>query len=62
VRRATVRVGSGRPRVLRGARVTAPVDLRGLPAGHVTVRVRLTLKDGRSVADTRRYRTCAGRR
>jgi hypothetical protein len=62
VRRATVRVGRGRARVLRGKRLTTPVDLRGLPAGRVTVRVRLTLKDGRTVSDTRRYRTCAARR
>jgi hypothetical protein len=62
VRRATVRVGHRRERVLRGARVTAPVDLRGLPPNRFAVRVRLTLKDGRTVTDTRRYRTCASRR
>src|SRR3954452_3680051 len=62
VGKATIRVGSGRLRVLRGKRLTAPVDLRGLPPNRFTVRVRLTLKDGRTVAETRRYRTCAPRR
>lgn len=61
VRSATVRVGR-RVRHLQGARLTAPVDLRGLPGRKYTVRVRISLRDGRSVADTRHYRTCvAGR-
>ena len=58
VRSATVRVTGRRVHVLRGRRLTAPVNLRGLPPRGVTVTVRLHLKDGRTARDTRHYRTC----
>ena len=37
----------------------ATINLRGLPAGRFTVRIRVRLADGTVVPDTRRYRTCA---
>jgi hypothetical protein len=57
--RARVYVNGRRVRVLRGRRLTAPVDLRGLPAGSYAVRVVATTTTGRTVVRTRRYRTCA---
>lgn len=57
-RSARVVVG-GRPvKVARGRRLTAPVDLRGRPGGRVTVRIRMTLRSGRTVTRVRDYRTC----
>ena len=61
LRRATVSVNGKRVRTLRGARLRAPVDLRGLPKGTVTVKVVGTTRTGRRVTETRRYRTCVKR-
>jgi hypothetical protein len=60
--RARVLVNGKRARVLRGARLRSRVDLRGLPKGRFTVRVELTLADGRRVSGTRAYRTCTPKR
>jgi hypothetical protein len=60
--RARVDVDGKRVRIVRGRRLTAPVDLRGLPAGTYIVRVVATTTTGRSVVRTRRYRTCVARR
>jgi hypothetical protein len=46
----------------RGRRVTAPVDLRGLPKGRYTVNITVITTDGRIIQGKRRYRTCAPRR
>ena len=43
-------------------REKAPVDLRGLPAGKVRVKVVATTRSGRKLVDRRRYRTCVPRR
>ncbi len=59
VREARVLVNGKRVKVVRGARLTAPVDLRGLPKGRVTVTIRITLADGRVLRGTRKYKTCA---
>ena len=59
---AAVSVNGRRVAVRRGARLTAPVDLRGLPKGRFTVRIRALTGDGRAIIGTRRYRTCAPRR
>ena len=59
---AAVAVNGKRVAVRRGARVTAPVDLRGLPKGRFTVRISALTGDGRAITGTRRYRTCAPRR
>jgi hypothetical protein len=46
----------------RGKRVTAPIDLRGLPKGTFVVKISILLSNGRTITGTRRYRTCAPRR
>jgi hypothetical protein len=56
---AAVAVNGRRVAVRRGARLTAPVDLRGLPKGRFTVRISALTADGRAIVGTRRYRTCA---
>ena len=59
---ATVSVNGKRVATRSGKRVTAPVDLRGLPKGRFTVKIAVTLTDGRKLTSTRRYRTCAPKR
>jgi hypothetical protein len=59
---ADVLVNRKRVRVVRGSRLTAPVDLRSLPQGRFTVKIVVRLADGRRIEGTRRYRTCAKKR
>jgi hypothetical protein len=57
---ATVIVAGKRAKVRRsGRRLIAVVDLRGRAPGRFTVRVRATSTTGRTLRETRRYRTCA---
>ena len=56
---ASVTVNNKRVKTLKGKRITAPVDLRGLPKGRFTVTVSAKTGDGRTVKETRKYRTCA---
>jgi hypothetical protein len=42
----------------RGRRVTAPINLRGLPKGRYTVRIVVVTTEGEVITGTRRYRTC----
>jgi hypothetical protein len=60
VRSARVTVGGRRVKVRRGARITAPVDLRGEPRGVVKVRIRMVTRAGAVLKGTREYRTCSG--
>jgi hypothetical protein len=60
--RATVHVNDLQVRVLVGARLTAPVNLRGLPKGRYTVKIVATTASGRVIRGTRKYRTCARKR
>jgi hypothetical protein len=46
----------------RGSRVTAPIDLRGLPKGRFTVRIVVVTVTGEVIAGTRKYRTCTKKR
>jgi hypothetical protein len=55
---AVVRVNGKKVATRRGRRITAPVNLRGLPKGRFAVRITVKLADGRTVSGTRRYRTC----
>ena len=55
---ARVTVNAKRVRVIRGKRLRAPVDLRGLPRGRFTVRVTGRLRNGRTITARRAYRTC----
>ena len=58
---ATVFVNGKRARVVRGKRLTAPINLKGLPKGRFTVKITAVAKDGRKVTGSRRYMTCAPR-
>ncbi len=48
-----------RVRVIRGKRLRARVNLRGLPKGRYTVRVVVVTSTGRRIVEKRRYRTCS---
>ena len=59
LRSAQVFVNARRVRVLRGReRLRAPVDLRGLPRGFARVVIVARTTKGRTLVQTRRYRTC----
>jgi hypothetical protein len=60
--RATVKVNGRQVKVVTGARLTAPVDLRGLPKGRYTVKIAATTATGRLIQGTRKYRTCVAKR
>ena len=60
--KATVRVNGKPVKVVRGKRLTAPVDLRGLPKGRFTVEITLQTKAGQTISGKRRYKTCAPKR
>ena len=59
---AAVFVNGKRVDVVKGKRLSAPVDLKGLPKGRFSVKITVTTATGRKVTDTRRYRTCAPKR
>ena len=48
--------------MLAGTRLTAPVNLRGLPTGRYAVKIVATTASGRVIQGTRHYRTCARKR
>jgi hypothetical protein len=60
--RATVFLGKKKVRVVTGRRLTAVVDLRGLPKGRFTVRVVGVTRSGKQAVSQRKYRTCAPKR
>ncbi len=60
--RAEVRVNGRRIQVIKKSRLTAPVDLRGLPKGKVNVSITAVTRSGRRLTATRTYKTCAVRR
>ena len=62
ITRVVVKVNRKTVRTVRGRRITAPVNLRGLPRGRFTVSIQITTADGRRVSGQRRYRTCAQKR
>ena len=62
LRSARVVVNGRRVAVRRGRRLTARVNLRGLPRGTVRVRIVATTRAGRRVVATRRYKTCVAPR
>ena len=59
---ARIYVSGKRVRMLRGRRLRARVDLRGLPKRHVRVVVRGRTRSGRTLVERRAYRTCVRRR
>ena len=56
---ATVRVNGKAVATRKAKRVTAPVNLKGLPKGRYTVKIRMVTVSGKVTSATRRYRTCA---
>jgi hypothetical protein len=58
LRSATVKVNGKRVKVLRGRRLRARIDLRGLKRGQATVRVTGRTARGHTIRQTRRFRTC----
>jgi predicted acyl esterase len=61
IRSATVTVNGKRAKVLRGKRLRAPVDLRGLPKGTFRVTVTARTTSGRVLRSARTYHTCVAR-
>ncbi len=57
--KATVLVNGKRVKVVRGRRLIAPVNLKGLPKGRFTVKITALTSDKRKVTGKRRYKTCA---
>ena len=48
--------------MIRGRRLRAPVNLRGLPKGTFTVRIVATRTNGRRITGRRTYHTCVPKR
>jgi Tol biopolymer transport system component len=59
VSKVTVQIKGKKPLTVRGSKLRAPIDLRGLPKGKFTVTITITLKDGSIVKEKRTYKTCA---
>jgi hypothetical protein len=57
-RLVTVHVTGHPLQVLQGRRISAPVDLRGLPRGTFVVKIRVLTTKGRTLTGTRTYHTC----
>jgi uncharacterized delta-60 repeat protein len=56
---ATIKVNGKRVKVVRGSRLRAAIDLRGLPKGKATVSIVVKLAKGKKpLTGTRVYRTC----
>lgn len=58
IKAVRVYVNGKRVRLLRGSRLKARIDLRGLPRRRYTVRVVVTTSRGATITERRRYRTC----
>jgi hypothetical protein len=59
---AAVTVNGKRVKTLRGKRLKAPVDLRGLPKGTFRVVITARTVRGRTLRSARTYRTCVAKR
>jgi hypothetical protein len=59
---ARVYVNGHRVRILRGRRLHAPVNLRGLPRGRFSVKIVMRTTSGRRLTRVRHYRTCTPKR
>ena len=59
---ATVLVNGKRIKAVQGKKLSAPIDLRGLPAGKFTVKITVATTDGRTLSGSRKYRTCSPKR
>ncbi len=59
---AVVKVNGKRVKTVSRKRISAPVNLKGLPSGRFKVVITATASDGRVVTGSRTYRTCAKKR
>lgn len=59
---AKVYVNGKLVRTIKRDRITAPVNLTGLPKGRYTVRITAKTVLGRTITGTRKYRTCTKKR
>jgi 6-phosphogluconolactonase (cycloisomerase 2 family) len=57
-----VLVNNKKVKSLTGKKVTAPVDLRGLPKGKFTVKITMTTVSGKTLTQSRSYKTCVPKR
>jgi hypothetical protein len=55
---AVVKVRGKRVKTIKRSRITAPVNLRGLPKGRFTVAITAKAADGRIASGKRTYHTC----
>ncbi|HMJ35530.1 MAG TPA: hypothetical protein VK501_16600 [Baekduia sp.] len=53
---------AGKAKTYKGKDVKPKVDLRGLPKGKYSVKVSITLADGRTATLTKAYKTCAAKK
>ncbi len=60
--KAEVRVNGRKVQTIKTSRLTAPVDLRGLPKGKVKVSITAITRSGRRLTAARTYTTCAARK
>jgi hypothetical protein len=58
-RTVTVELNGRRLDVIRERRISADIDLRGLPKGLYTVRISVVTTTGRTISGARSYHTCA---
>ena len=56
---ARIVVNGKQRKLLRGKALAAPVILTKLPKGRLKVEVAIKLTDGRTISDSRRYKTCS---
>jgi PKD repeat protein len=59
---ATVTINGKQVKAVRGKRLTAPVDLKGLPKGRFVIRITARTSTGQALVTKRRYRTCVPKR
>jgi hypothetical protein len=57
-----IRIRGRATRRISGARLSAPVDLRGLPKGTFKVRIRIVLSSGKVYSGSKTYKTCAAKK
>jgi ABC-2 type transport system ATP-binding protein len=60
IKKVTVTINGKRQKVIRGKRIRARVDLRGLPKGTIRVLITVRTKKGRTLRSARTYHTCGG--
>ncbi len=62
IKTAVVKLNKKRVATRKGRRVTATVNLRGLPRGRFTVEITVTLANEKTISGKRSYRTCSSKK